>query len=140
MSYSLTVSDVTNLFGVDVTGGSWVDLSGDPRVSSSSVESQNNFLKDFLPETGVSRSLLISAFVGVTIYGRGGRVSSKGLTSAAGAGWGQSCAPQPQWRAALIFGVAPSSLWPLSRLSLKEEALYKWFFCPWVLQGGRAGH
>lgn len=111
-----------------------MDFSGDLRVTSSSseslMESQNNFLKEFLPETGMSRSLLISAFVGVTISGRGGRVSFKGLISAAVAGWGQSCAPQPQWKAALIFGVAPSSLWPLSWLSLKEEALYKWLFCP----------
>lgn len=43
-----------------------MDISGDLRVSSSSseslIESPNNLLKEILSETGVSRSLLDSAF------------------------------------------------------------------------------
>lgn len=43
-----------------------MDISGDLRVSSSSseslMESPNNLLKEILSETGVSRSLLDSAF------------------------------------------------------------------------------
>lgn len=56
-----------------------MNISGDLRVSSSSSESlmgsPNNLLKEILSETGVSRSLLDSALVGVTITGRARRAS-----------------------------------------------------------------
>lgn len=68
-----------------------MDISGDLRVSSSSeslMESPYNILKEILSETGVSRSLLDSAFVGVTISGRGRRASARTLISAAGLDWG----------------------------------------------------
>lgn len=52
----------------------------------------------------------------------------------------KSWASQPQWKAALMFGVAPSAPWPLSWLSLKEGALCILSSCPYVFKGGRAGH
>lgn len=123
-----------------------MNISGDLRVSSSSSESlmgsPNNLLKEILSETGMSRSLLDSALVGVTITGRARRASaaasSRGLISADGAGWGlsleggllKSWASQPQWKAALMFGVAPSAPWPFSWLSLREGALCILPSCP----------
>lgn len=85
-----------------------MDISGDLRVFSSSfeslMESPNNLLKEILSETWVTRSLLDSALVGVTITGKARRASSRGLISADGAGWGlsleggllKSWASQPQ--------------------------------------------
>lgn len=124
-----------------------MDISGDLRVSSSSseslMESPNN-----LSETGVSRFLLDSALVGVTITGRARRASFRGLISADGAGWGSVFVG----RAAKVLGFSTSveggfDIWsgsfcalPLSWLSLKEGSLCILSSCPYVFQGGRAGH
>lgn len=83
--------------------GSWIEMSGDLSVSSSSeslMVSPNNLLKEILSDTGVSRSLFNSTFVGVTIPGRGRRASSRELVFAAGAGWGSDLGG----RAAKILG------------------------------------
>lgn len=85
-----------------------MNISGHLRVSSSSSESlmgsPTNLLKEILSETGVSRSLLDSALVGVTITGRARRASSRGLISADGAGWGSVFGG----RAAKVLGFSTS--------------------------------
>lgn len=129
-----------------------MNISGDMRVSSSSseslMESPNNFLKEILSETGVSRSLLDSALVGVTITGRARRASSRGLISADGAGWGSVFGG----RAAKVLGFSTSvegsfDVWSGSFCALasllaffKKGGSVYIVLLPLGFQGGRAGH
>lgn len=51
----------------------------------------------------------------------------------------KSWASQPQWKAALMFGVGPSAPWSLSWLFKRGGSVYI-VLLPLGFQGGRAGH